>query len=64
MLLSVRDLRVGFPFEQGEAWAVDGVSFDIAEGETVGLWPAPSSIWFRNPAGSRAVESCSKGGMS
>jgi oligopeptide/dipeptide ABC transporter ATP-binding protein len=37
MLLSVRDLRVGFPFEQGEAWAVDGVSFDIAEGETVGL---------------------------
>jgi len=44
-LLSVRDLYIHFPFSRGPIWnrthgvvrAVDGVSFDIAEGETLGL---------------------------
>ena len=36
-LLSVRDLRTVYPGAQGEVAAVDGVSFDIRSGETLGL---------------------------
>ncbi|MBN1533186.1 MAG: ABC transporter ATP-binding protein [Spirochaetes bacterium] len=35
--LRVRDLRVTFSMHQGDIRAVRGVSFDIAEGETMGL---------------------------
>jgi peptide/nickel transport system ATP-binding protein len=37
MLLSVRDLRIAFRTANGEAQAVDGVSFDVRQAEMVGL---------------------------
>jgi peptide/nickel transport system ATP-binding protein len=36
-VLSVRDLKVGFPTRRGTLIAVDGVSFDIAAGEVLGV---------------------------
>jgi len=36
-VLSVRDLKVGFPIRRGTLVAVDGVSFDIAAGEVLGV---------------------------
>ncbi len=36
-VLSVRNLRVGFPTRRGTLTAVDGVSFDIAAGEVLGV---------------------------
>lgn len=36
-LLSVRDLRITFPRSHGEASVVDGISFDVRAGETLGL---------------------------
>ena len=36
-VLSVRDMRVGFPTRRGTLTAVDGVSFDIAPGEVLGV---------------------------
>jgi oligopeptide transport system ATP-binding protein len=37
MLLSVRDLKVHFPYKGAMVCAVDGMSFDITAGETLGL---------------------------
>jgi peptide/nickel transport system ATP-binding protein len=37
MLLSVRDLKSSFFLDEGEVRAVDGISFDVDIGETVGL---------------------------
>jgi oligopeptide/dipeptide ABC transporter ATP-binding protein len=37
MLLSVRDLKSSFFLDEGELKAVDGISFDVDTGETVGL---------------------------
>jgi len=37
MLLSVRDLKSSFFLDEGELKAVDGISFDVDVGETVGL---------------------------
>jgi peptide/nickel transport system ATP-binding protein len=36
-VLSVRDLRVHFPLDEGLVRAVDGVSFDVAPGRVVGI---------------------------
>jgi len=36
-MLSVRDLNVSFRTEQGTLKAIDGVSFDVAEGEILGV---------------------------
>jgi oligopeptide/dipeptide ABC transporter ATP-binding protein len=36
-LLEIKDLRTHFFLEEGELKALDGVSFDIAEGETLGV---------------------------
>ncbi len=37
LMLSVRDLRVSFRTEQGLMQAIDGVSFDVEEGEILGV---------------------------
>ena len=36
-LLQVRDLQTQFNTEEGIVHAVDGVSYDVEEGETLGL---------------------------
>ena len=37
MILQVRDLKVSFRTEQGVVRAIDGVSFDVQEGEVLGI---------------------------
>ena len=36
-ILSVRDLHVTFPTDDGPVLAVDGVSYDVAENEVLGV---------------------------
>ena len=36
-ILSVRDLTTSFATDRGKARAVDGISFDLFEGETLGI---------------------------
>ena len=36
-LLEVEDLRVEFPTEDGLVHAVDGISYSVARGQTLGL---------------------------
>ena len=36
-ILSVRDLHVSFPVDEGVVKAVDGVSFDVYENEVLGI---------------------------
>src|SRR5262245_45195513 len=37
VLLSIRDLRAGFPTDDGRVHAVDGVSFDVSRGEVFAI---------------------------
>jgi oligopeptide/dipeptide ABC transporter ATP-binding protein len=37
LLLSIRDLRAGFPTDDGRVHAVDGVSFDVSRGEVFAI---------------------------
>lgn len=43
--LEVRDLKVHFPTDDGLVKSVDGLSFQLEKGKTLGSWasPAPAS---------------------
>src|SRR6266568_4273803 len=64
-LLSVKELKMYFPVTSGlifqhkvaDVKAVDGVSFDIKRGETLGWWASPAAASRR-----RAAPSCSSTG--
>ena len=56
-LLRVRDLRTYFYTENGVARAVDGVSFEIGPGETVGLAFKSNSLLVFDQASGRAMRS-------